>query len=425
MEALKQTLSQPISSLQKPISPIAQTKMAFASLLESLRLEATDLLDEQVTTEERLEHIETLLTSLHQLPIEAQAEIHYALSQLRELKTEDVLNDLHQTSQATATIKSAELEADIRGLLEKIQQHLPTLTTTFVALAEFKGEADKNMHMNNLHAAEVLNQLEVLIDVLEHKQGRLPVEENKALVEMPRIITEMNKPIKEFPKLPVDTQSVFKKMEAVELQLVPKIQRTEEELLVKDPDHAKIVQELPVPPATLAVGEMTKATGSGTQAQTSAQPAPVIRLTHLLEDIGGMLKHAMRVGQGQDGTKMRLNIFPEHLGHLEILLTSINGKVAAQIMASTPMAKEALELQLNQLRVSLVQQGVEVEKIEVLEQPPQPAFSQHQSHADQRFSQTQQKKHTASQDKSGYAEIEPSTVHIPAIGQVIKVDYTV
>jgi len=159
--------------------------------------------------------------------------------------------------------------------------------------------------------------------------------------------------------------------------------------------------------------------------EASQQPPSLIRFPNLLEDLSGMLKSSMRLVDGQEGIKMRVNIFPEHLGHLEILLTSTNGKLAAQIMASTSMAKEAIELQLNQLRTSLIQQGVEVEKIEVLEQSTHQPFNQQQPHAEHRFTQQQSKNSRSSHSyfQSEEDVVKETTKPLPE--SLLKVDYTV
>ncbi|MED3646171.1 flagellar hook-length control protein FliK [Halalkalibacterium halodurans] len=75
------------------------------------------------------------------------------------------------------------------------------------------------------------------------------------------------------------------------------------------------------------------------------------------------------VVQLQNGTQMTIKLMPEHLGRLDIQLTQTNGAIVARIMTSTTMARELVESQMNQLRYAFTQQQLNVERIEVVQQP--------------------------------------------------------
>lgn len=452
--------------------------------------EAESPSDEQPPEEQVMEGLESVLAFLQELPVEEQTaeqeELQYAILHLQELKAGTV--QVTAASQANRSLtEAAEASAKLIEALENVQQKLQVLSSLVVAestASSVKKEAAAQTHtMNFTDLPEISKQLDKLIGVLEKEQQKaaaaqpgksigpeLPVEGAKLVNELPRFLTETLKPVKELPKAPLETQGTLQQTDAVELEpsvklqgveelrslndtlkpvkelskapvetqeavqeaeavdLQPsvKLQGTEELQSPKVSADSKPAQEPTVQPTAGAAAEMVKA--AGTQIRTEAHPpaAPFVRLPNLLEDLGGMLKSSMRMAETAEGMKMRVNIFPEHLGHLEILLTSTNGKLAAQIMASTPMAKEALELQLNQLRASLVQQGVAVEKIEVLQQNSQQPFSQQHSHAEQRFSQ-QSRNGTGRQEKNGYLqpEEEKAGERQPSVGHLMKVDYTV
>lgn len=104
------------------------------------------------------------------------------------------------------------------------------------------------------------------------------------------------------------------------------------------------------------------------ESKPAEAPVPSARFAHLIDDLKGLLRSQFQsIKQGED-SQIRIKIFPEHLGHLDIRITSIAGKISAQLMASHQMAKEALEFGLGQLRVALTQQGIQVERIEVTQQ---------------------------------------------------------
>lgn len=432
MEALKPILQQSISAPIKNVTAPTQGQAIFASLLESLNVEAELPNTEQEPAETVLESLESLVESLQRLSVEDQPaelqEIQYAALQLQELQGQiqqpifAVSNQTTESAENTPQVNSRLIE-----LLEKVQQKLQTLTETVkkeVQKTSGPAEFEKNKAVSFNEITQISKQLDKLLSMLEQgAQTKKGIEESKVLPEIPRFISEMLKPVKETSKVPVDTQETPEKSA---VQPVSKINIGEELQAPKIPAEVKATQEAPSQVLASFTGDVSKATANIARTEASPQTAPFVRLENLLEDLSGMLKSSMRLAETQEGMKMRVNIFPEHLGHLEILLTSTNGKLAAQIMASTPMAKEALDLQLNQLRMSLVQQGVEVEKIEVLQQTSQQPFNQQQSQSGQRFTQPQQSNSKAN-DNNGYLQIEDEkrAEQQPLIGDMVKVDYTV
>ncbi|ANU24584.1 flagellar hook-length control protein FliK [Planococcus donghaensis] len=417
MEALKPVSQQTISLSPKTSAGPVAPKAMFASLLDSLNAETAvpNASAEKASIEELITSLESFLASLEEVPVEEesaeQLEIQYAIFQLQEFQAENKQSGVIGISQAD--VKASGDSSEVVKLLEKIQETLQTL------VGKSTVETDKPLVVNDL--ARITKQLDELIGMFEKPQSaikaasllktmeqEIPIfsvtEENRLVKEIPKLVSELLEPVKDTPKLAVENKELVKESGAPEV---------------------KVAQEPPSQPLSMAA-DAGKSGATLSKAEAATQPVPVVRLPNLLEDLSGMLKNSMRMIESQEGTKMRVNIFPEHLGHLEILLTSTNGKLAAQIMASTPMAKEALELQLNQLRVSLIQQGVEVEKIEVLEQSSQQAFSQQQPREQQQFTQQQHGKTTRT--NNSYFQSEDELVREarkPLSEGFMKVDYTV
>ncbi|TFE02761.1 flagellar hook-length control protein FliK [Jeotgalibacillus salarius] len=65
--------------------------------------------------------------------------------------------------------------------------------------------------------------------------------------------------------------------------------------------------------------------------------------------------------------KLMIRLQPEHLGTLKIELMQKDGMMTARIIASTVVAKEMIDSQLNQLRQSFSAQNLQVEKIEIMQ----------------------------------------------------------
>ncbi|MBR1391955.1 MAG: flagellar hook-length control protein FliK [Lachnospiraceae bacterium] len=73
-----------------------------------------------------------------------------------------------------------------------------------------------------------------------------------------------------------------------------------------------------------------------------------------------------RVNISQDTTSIDMQLNPEHLGKLYLHIAATKeGSVTAQITTTNELVREALETQLAELKVTLNQQGVKVDEVEV------------------------------------------------------------
>lgn len=111
----------------------------------------------------------------------------------------------------------------------------------------------------------------------------------------------------------------------------------------------------------------TSIPGSLNPEKGESSQVPTARYSFLVEDLHQIIR--MRLINGVGGlSQLKVKIIPEHLGEIDIHLTSQDGKVTIQLMASSRLAMEALDRHLYQLQAVLYQQGVQVDRIEVMEQ---------------------------------------------------------
>lgn len=165
----------------------------------------------------------------------------------------------------------------------------------------------------------------------------------------------------------------------------------------------------------------------GVQKTETSLQASTVRFNHLIEDLSEVFRGSFRLNSTLEGTQLRVNIFPEHLGHLDIRLTSIDGKITAQIFTASLSTKEALDLQVQQLRNSLMQQGLSIEKVEIQHQHSQQSFGQQHANPDQRFSQQQQKNGVSGRNGNAYLvmEEEVAAERQPLSNGSVQVNYTI
>ena len=73
----------------------------------------------------------------------------------------------------------------------------------------------------------------------------------------------------------------------------------------------------------------------------------------------------IKVFSGSDVSRMEVQLYPEHLGKIQIQVMMKSGVMTAQITAETEMAKAAIESQLQQLKTTFQEQSMKVEAVEV------------------------------------------------------------
>ena len=84
---------------------------------------------------------------------------------------------------------------------------------------------------------------------------------------------------------------------------------------------------------------------------------------------------AVSVRGGQ--SEARIALKPDHLGSLRVQIITENNTVSIKIMTEFSMARDLLESHLPQLKMELQQQGLEVEKFDVLLSEDQQNLSRH------------------------------------------------
>lgn len=85
------------------------------------------------------------------------------------------------------------------------------------------------------------------------------------------------------------------------------------------------------------------------------------------EELGKIMIKSFKLPDGASETKIQMH--PQELGQIDVKLVANNGQISAQLIAETALGKELLEGQINQLKQSLIQQGYQVDRIEVQQAP--------------------------------------------------------
>ncbi len=110
-----------------------------------------------------------------------------------------------------------------------------------------------------------------------------------------------------------------------------------------------------------------------------------------LYDIATQIIEQVKLHIRPENTRMEIQLNPEHLGKVELEITSSNGELSARLNVQSDHVKEAIESQMQTLRETLEVQGIKVETIEVTVAEFGFRFQDEQGNAEQ-FRQRQQRR---------------------------------
>jgi flagellar hook-length control protein FliK len=122
----------------------------------------------------------------------------------------------------------------------------------------------------------------------------------------------------------------------------------------------------------------------------------------LMKDLQKAMNRA-QFGQTGGANRLVIKLYPEHLGTIRIELIQKDGMLTAKLLASTALGKELLDSNSNQLKQGLVNQNIQVDKLEITQalqdtnrqernQSFQESFRQKQQQEKQEMNEDEQEK---------------------------------
>jgi flagellar hook-length control protein FliK len=125
----------------------------------------------------------------------------------------------------------------------------------------------------------------------------------------------------------------------------------------------------PAPVWTLLKGGEHTLPGTGS-ASAHAQTPQSIPVQQFAQEMGKFMVKQFILSQGNGVSEAKISLQPEHLGQLDIKIVIQNGIMTAKFVAESGAAREMLEAQMAQLRTALQAQGLQVDRMEVVQQQP-------------------------------------------------------
>lgn len=90
-----------------------------------------------------------------------------------------------------------------------------------------------------------------------------------------------------------------------------------------------------------------------------------VAITQQMREVFEQVVEQIKVTVTEDTSEMTMQLNPENLGKVNLSIVAKEGHITAQFVTETEVARQALESQIQQLRDTLGEQGLKVDKVEV------------------------------------------------------------
>jgi len=129
----------------------------------------------------------------------------------------------------------------------------------------------------------------------------------------------------------------------------------------------------------------------------------VVNADQFAQEMSDLFVKQMKVNTFRGMTEAKITLNPESLGKVDVKITAHNGVITAHFAAETANGKEILDTQLSQLRAALVQQGLQVDRLEVTQHQSSSFYFQQQREQSRQQPGQQQQAQTAHEDQPEFS----------------------
>ena len=283
----------------------------------------------------------------------------------KELK--DLLNKL---SDEETDINDELTESNVWDLLAGINEQASQLINAIVQSLNGQGPATP------VEARQAVQLLKVV--QLIGKKSDLTLKQESRLFDMSRLVDDL----KEMISKEVNTVIPTKGKQKLLFETTSQISGVSESFSKPASNHLTLDQAMKpvvikqVTSPTETVVEVKEVTSNiqgqpSTIVQTKVETVSVTLPTEKpaqSEELVKELQKAMnraQFGQAGGANRLVIKLYPEHLGTIRIELIQKDGMLTARMLASTALGKEMLDSQSGQLKQGLMNQNIQVERLEI------------------------------------------------------------
>lgn len=334
----------------------------------------------------------------------------------KAIRTETSNSKPHKAEEAVAEVKEFEkavaevIEEELHVSKEELEAAMEELGLTYLDLldkgnlanltAKLTGSENMNQLLCNEAFTNVMQQMDVLGTELLNEVQMTPeelMECQKAFEQQIDIAVQETEGLDTDQMVQEAADDVADDLQSLHNAEQPEAVDTESVEMTEDGIKPEIIhvdaaegKQTDSSEEELSEGEQNLAGNSGKQvsAQVKAQPDENVAVTQpqnntfteqldgvetvqqlppnvTVSDIMEQIAEHTRVMISADTTKMEMQLNPENLGKLYVEVTENEGSVTAKFQTQNAVVKEALEMQIADLKMNLSQAGVKVDSVEV------------------------------------------------------------
>lgn len=117
--------------------------------------------------------------------------------------------------------------------------------------------------------------------------------------------------------------------------------------------------------ATVPIAFKTDVTPWTAKAESAAPAMYRMDVNRFVQEAVHTFVKSMKITQTQGLSEAKLILYPQSLGQVDVKIVNQNGVITVHFAADTAAGRDALDQQISQLRTALINQGLQVERIEV------------------------------------------------------------
>lgn len=311
-----------------------------------------DLFD-QKDVKDVIETLETMIMGIlgEDLQI-SEEDLNQAMEVLglsyMNLFQEDNLKQLFMEIQGTSDITDVLMNDDLSMMLTQVLQDI-----TVENLAQKTELSEQDIKQ----VVQVLGEEEVSVPIIENEM----VAEQAAMVQGNEQIEEVNPNNKEeivSNQQQVSTDEENAKESLPDVSVVKTI--SEEKGSLSKENFGQSMQKQSDLAETM-VGNIASSAVTETISADGTMTMTTVEVRQVVIQIVQQIKVIIRPEQ----TDMQMVLHPEHLGRLQLAVSSKNGIMTANFVVQNEMVRNALETQMQELKDAFAEQGLKVEAVEV------------------------------------------------------------
>ncbi|KQL35517.1 flagellar hook-length control protein FliK [Psychrobacillus sp. FJAT-21963] len=263
--------------------------------------------------------------------------------------------------------------------------------------------------VSSVEASQAVQLLKII--QLIGKKSDLTLKQESTLFDLNQLVKDLKDAVSKEVKLPLTLPTDMSNNKAVnaamnKLSLDQTMKPSVQQVVIKQvaTPTEKVIETREVVSPIQGQSSMIVQTKVETVSVTLPNEKPG-QSEEFLKDLQKVMNR-VQFGQAGGANRLVVKLYPEHLGTIRIELIQKDGMLTAKMLASTTLGKDLLDSHSNQLRQGLVNQNIQIEKLEITQSVQDSARQERNQSFQESFRQQQERQETKKDEKEEIATFE-------------------